>query len=131
MKKKVLTLNQKMLLSQFEKNSIQDYFQPIIEKFKSQFIVEKPDKEFDFLVDFYLIWRKNYLYFCEKYKSEHPNRIKDEYEMKFLRLKYSGKNNFELSYFRHTGVWQLVMDELTLDDCKEMILTNPVFHPIG
>ncbi len=68
---------------------------------------------------------------CEKFKSERPNRLYDEFEVKFVRLKYTGKNQFEFSYYRHTGQWHLVAQGLTLDECMEMILLNPVFQPTG
>jgi hypothetical protein len=114
-----------------EKKDIQDYFQPLVEDFKKQFIPKKPTKEYNYLIDIYSMWYQNFFYLCEKYKSEAPNRIVDEFDEKFVRLKYTGKNQFEFSYFRHTGQWHLVAEGLTLDECKEMILSNPVFQPIG
>jgi hypothetical protein len=118
--------------SEYNKIEIKLYFQPLIENFKSQFIKENPNKEFNYLIDIYSKWYGNYFYFCEKYKSERENRMVDEFEVKFLRLKFIEKNLFELSYFRHTGQWQTVVPfGMTCHDCKEMILSNPVFHPIG
>jgi len=35
--------------------------------------------------------------------------LADEFEEKFVRLKITGKNQFEFSYFRHTGQWFLVV----------------------
>jgi hypothetical protein len=118
--------------SEHNKIEIKIYFQPLIENFKNQFINANPNKEFNYLIDIYSKWHGNYFYFCEKYKSERENRIVDEFEVKFLRLKFIEKNLFELSYFRHTGQWQTVVPfGMTCQDCKEMILSNPVFHPIG
>ena len=121
----------KIKLSESDKNNIQDYFLPLVESFKKQYILKNPNKEFDYLIDIYSMWYQNYFYLCGKFKSEHPNRLADEFEVKFARLKYTGKNQFDISYFRHTGQWQLVAKGLTLDDCKEMILSIPVFQPIG
>lgn len=117
--------------SEADKEHINNYFLPLIEAFKKQYIPKKPNKGFNYLVDIYSKWYQNYFYLCEKYRSEHPERIQDEFEMKFVRLKYTGKDQFEFSYFRHTGQWHLVSVGLTLDDCKNMILSNPVFQPIG
>lgn len=117
--------------SEYDKTRIQNYFLPLIESFKGQYIEENPNKEFNYLVDVYSKWHQNYFYLCEKFKSEHPNRLADEFEVKFVRLKFTGKNQFELSYFRHTGQWYFVADGLTLEDCRDMILSNPVFQPIG
>lgn len=125
------TKNVKKNPTELEKISIENFFQPLIDSFKKQYINENPNKELNYLVDVYSKWYQNYFYLCEKFKSEHPNRLADEFEIKFVRLKYIGKNQFEFSYFRHTGQWHLVTDGLTLEDCREMILSNPVFQPVG
>jgi len=122
---------QKIKLSELDKKAIQDYFQPLVAAFKKQYIPENPNKEFNYLVDIYSKWYQHYFYLCEKYKSEHPNRIKDEFEEKFVRLTVRGKNQFDFSYFRHTGQWHLVAEGLTIEECKDMILSNPVFQPVG
>jgi len=118
--------------SEYDKIEIIKYFQPLIEKFKSHCIKKNPNKNFNYLIDIYSKWTGNYFYICEKYKSETENRIADEFEVKLLRLKFIEKNLFELSYFRHTGQWQTVVPlGMTCQECKEMILSNPVFQPIG
>jgi len=113
-----------------DKISIQNYFQPLVDEFKTQCISENPDKENNYLIDIYSKWYQNYFYLCEKFKSEHPNRLVDEFEEKFVRLKFTGNNQFEFSYFRHTGQWFLVAEGLTMEDCRDMILSNPNFQPI-
>ena len=119
-------------LSEYDKREIEIFFQPIIENFKIEYIKKNPNKEFNYLIDIYSKWHGSNFYFCEKYKSESKNRIADEFEVKFLRLKLIEKNVFELSYFRHTGQWQTVVPfGMNRKDCIEMILSNPVFHPIG
>lgn len=117
-------------LSVGEKHTIQDCLQPIVEDFKKK-IPKNPHKEFNYLVDVYSKWFQNYFYFCEKFKSENPDRFVDEFEEKFLRLTYTGKNQFTLSFLRHTGQWMPVVTNLTLDECKEMIIKNPIFHPLS
>jgi len=114
-----------------EKNKITNLCRPIVEQFKKQYIQEKPDKRFNYLVDVYTKWNRNYFYFCEKFKSEYPERIADEFEIKFVRLEYIGKESFNFSYFRHTKRWFLVADNLTLKDCIEMMQDNPNFQPVG
>ena len=120
-----------MKLSKIEKDKITNQCQPFIDKLKKEFIQKEPIKEFPYLVDIYVSWYKNYLYFCEKNKSEEPNRIADEFEMKFVRLEYAGIDNFHFSYMRHTGKWSLVTTSLSLNECLEMIESNPNFQPLG
>ena len=121
----------KMKPSELDKKTIQDYFSPLVESFKSRCIKENPNKEYNYIIDIYSKWVQNYFYLCEKFKSEYPQRIKDEFEVKFVRLKYTDRNQFEFSYYRHTGQWHLVAENLSMEDCKEMILSNPIFQPIG
>lgn len=86
-----------------EKDKIENYCQPLVEEFKKQYIKKNPDKQFNYLVDIYTQWKGKYFYFVQKYKSEAPNRTMDEFEDKFVRLEYTGKDSFRFSYFRHTG----------------------------
>ncbi len=71
------------------------------------------------------------LYFCQKFKSESPESIVPEFEENFVRLEYVENDNFNFSYFRHTGQWFPVATNLSLNNCLEMIADNPNFHPIG
>jgi len=119
------------MVSLQKKEEISRKCQPLIEDFKTTFIIPDPNKEFNYLVDIYTKWYRNYLYFCEKFKSEYPNRIQDEFEVKFVRLDFKGNNSFDFSYMRHTGKWHLVAIDLTLEDCLDMMLKNPNFQPIG
>ena len=114
-----------------KKSEIETRCQPLIEYFKQQYVKKIPDKQFNYLTDVFIKWHGDYLYFCEKYKSEHPGMIEREFEESFVRLKYVGIDNFNFSYFRHTEKWFPVANNLTLNDCLEMIESNPNFHPIG
>lgn len=118
-------------LSTLDKQGISEFFQPLIDDFKKQCISDNPDKHYNYIIDIYTKWYQNFFYFCEKFKSEFPDRIVDEFEIKFVRLKCMGENQFEFSYLRHTGQWHLVAENLSLDDCKEMILSSPVFQPMA
>jgi len=120
-----------MKRANYEKVRIKNLCQPLIEKFKSEYVSINPNKEYNYLVDIYIKWYRDNLYFCEKYKSESPNRIVDEFEEKFVRLKMTNKDKFDISYMRHTGKWNLISSDLSLDECLEMIEDTPTFHPIG
>ena len=119
-----------MKLSDIDKHIIESQCQPLIEKLKAQYILKNPNKKFNYLVDVYSSWYRGYLYFCEKRKSERPNRIADEFENKFVRLKCTGKDQFDLSCMRHTGQWALFEFDLTLKECLETIEGVPNFYPI-
>ena len=110
---------------------IESQCQPLIEKFRREYVLKNPNKQYNYLVDIYIKWYRNYLYFCEKYKSEDPNRSAIEFENTFVRLKSTKIDRFDFSYMRHTGRWVLVAHDLTLSDCLEMMHENPVFQPSG
>lgn len=121
----------KAKLSDLKKSEIEKRCQPLVEQFKQQYIKENPDKMYNYLADVYTKWIGNYLYFRQKFKSENPQMIKPEFEENFVRLEYLESDNFKFSYFRYTGKWFPVANNLTLNDCLEMIENNLTFHPIG
>ncbi len=120
-----------MKLTDHDKARIESQCQPLIEKLKSEYVPENPAKEYNYLVDIYTKWHRDCLYFCEKYKSESPDRIADEFEEKFVRLKIINTDKFEISYMRHTGKWFSIVSGLTLNECLEMIEDTPTLHPDG
>jgi hypothetical protein len=68
-------------------------------------------------------------------RSELPNfaychRIADEFEDKFVRLTFKGKDCFDFAYLRHTNQWWPIASELSLQQCLEMIQETPTFQPI-
>ncbi len=119
-----------MKLTSSEKNRIERQCQPLIDKLKSQYIVKNPDKRYNYLVDIYIKWYRDYLFFCGKYKTENPDRFVDEIEEKFVRLKIIKPNSFEISYMRHTEKWFLIACDLALNECLEMIEDTPTLHPV-
>ena len=114
-----------------EKQEVETFFQPLIERFKEQFIKENPPTQFDYITDIYPKWYRSYFYLCAKYKSEHPNRRQDEHEEKFARLTFIKQGVFDIAYFRHTGKWFPIGETLSLEECQEAILSDPNLHPLG
>ncbi len=119
-----------MKLASYEKSRIESHCQTLIDKLISQYVVKKPDKNYSYLVDIYVKWYRDFLYFCGKYKTENPDKPVDEFEDKFVRLKIIKPDSFEISYMRHTEKWSLIACDLTLNECLEMIEDTPTFHPV-
>ncbi|MDD3877140.1 MAG: hypothetical protein PHT69_10990 [Bacteroidales bacterium] len=113
-----------------QKKEITAFFEPLIVHYMKHLQEVIPDKKYNYVVDIYTKWFQNYFYFCEKYKAEYANRIADDFERKFLRLEFVADNQFNLSYFRHTGQWYLVNENLSLETCLKMINENPLFQPL-
>ena len=87
------------------------------------------DERFNYIVDIYAKWYRNYLYFCAKYRCPGPNAISPFFEAKFARLEYIGNGCFNLSYMRHTGQWWEIYTELSMEECLAAIRDEPHFLP--
>jgi len=97
---------------------------------KPQF-VETPSKneQFNYIVDIYTKWYRNYFYFLTKYACPGPNAISPFFEVKFARLEYVGNERFNLSFMRHTGKWLEIHHNLSLNECLESLQNDPIFQP--
>ncbi len=118
-------------LTQYDKDKITASFSQIIEDFKKEYINENPNLEMNYLVDIYPSWRSNYFYLCEKYRYGKDRQLSGEFEDKFVRLQFIGKNCCHISFMRYTGQWVLFAESQTIDECREMIVSMPYFHPVG
>ena len=87
------------------------------------------DERFNYIVELYSKWYRNYVYFCSKYACPSPNAISPYFEAKFARLEYGGNNRFNLSYMRHTGKWCEIYINVSLDECLAAIRDEPHFLP--
>jgi hypothetical protein len=89
--------------------------------------------KWNYIVDLYTKWQRNYFYFCAKYACPGPNAMLPYFEMGFARLEYSGgvgrHSRFNLSYMRHTGRWWEIRHGLSLDQCLTEIRGGGLFHP--
>jgi hypothetical protein len=93
--------------------------------------LDKSAKEhgYNYVIDMYTTWWRNYFYFCAKYHCPSPNAISENFEVRYARLEYVGDRRFNLSYMRHTGQWCEVYPGLPLDDCFETIEEEQLFWP--
>ena len=97
---------------------------------KPNYIKSMPtDKLFNYLVDIYANWYRNYFYFYSKYRSLSPNAISPFLETKFARLEYVGNDLFNLSYMRHTGQWLEIYTGLSVDECLDAVKDDSHFLP--
>ena len=83
--------------------------------------IPSADEQFNYVVDIYSKWFRNYFYFCAKYACPGQNAISPYFESKFARLEYTGTNSFSLSYMRHTGKWFELYAGLSLVDSLAII----------
>ena len=87
------------------------------------------DKNFNYIVDVYSKWYRNYFYLCTKYACPSPNAVSPFFEAKFARLEYVGNGRFNLSYFFHAAASCEIYTDLSLDECIATIRDESHFIP--
>lgn len=98
--------------------------------FKPEHILPPPeDAQFSYIVDLSTSWYHSFLYFCATYRCPAPECVSESFEVKFTRLEYAGADRFHLAYMRHTEQWQVVLMDLSLDECLDAIDNMPIFWP--
>lgn len=114
-----------------EKQLVQEKFNELIEKeFKPKYIEPPPtDNDFNYRVDIYSKWYRNYFYLCSTFNCPSPRAISPSFESKFARLEYIGSDCFNVVYMRHTEQWWEILQNLTLEECLQEFRTNPVLQP--
>ena len=87
------------------------------------------DEQFNYIVDIYSKWYRNYFYFCAKYACPGPNAISPYFEAKYARMEYVGNGRCNLSYMRHTGQWCEIYIGLSVNECLTAIRDEHHFLP--
>lgn len=116
-------------LSVEKKQEIENLCQPLVDKFKKKYITENPNKEYKYLMDIFIQWRGNYIYFFAKYHPSENAMNKQKFEKCFVRLEYMESGNCNVSYLEDTAEWRTIMYNLRLELCLEMIEGVRSFHP--
>jgi len=112
------------------KAEVAEHAQALIEEWKPQYITEPPqDQRFNYIVDLYTKWFRNYFYFCARYACPGPTALSPFFESRFTRMEYIGDRRFNLAFMRHTGQWIEVEQGLTLNECLESIRSDGFYHP--
>ncbi len=102
----------------------------VSDELRSKHVKPPPQKpQFNYIVDIFTKWYRNYFYFCAKYACPGPNAMAPFFDANFARMEYAGGNRFHLSYMRHTGQWFEVYRDLSLSECLCHIRQEPNFQP--
>lgn len=102
----------------------------LIEEWKPKYVKEPPpDNDLNYIVDLYSKWYRDYFYLCAKYASPSATAITPHFEAKFARLEHVGNKRFNLAFMRYTGEWIETEQELTLEQCLEIIENDDFYKP--
>lgn len=103
----------------------------IREVLKPCFLPEvRPSNEFNYCVDIFGEWRGGRYRFMQRYRSDAPNRIRDEFDSPFVRLDFMGTDSFNIYWRRHNDQWCRLHHGVTLIEALELIVSDPVLHPL-
>lgn len=98
---------------------------------KPRFLPEiKPSQEFNYLVDIFGEWRAGRYRFMQRYRSDAPNRIRDEFDAPFARLDYMGPDCFDICWMRHNGEWWPLYRDVTFGEALRRIIDDGHLHPL-
>lgn len=113
------------------KQMVQEKFDALVETRIRPHAVHPPpdDDRWNYIVDLYNQWYRNFFYLCAKYRCPSPNCLSEFFEMRYTRLEYTGDDAYTLAYMRHTGKWQEVYSDLSLDECISTIMSQAIFLP--
>jgi len=101
----------------------------IEEVLRPTYIKPSPENpQFNYVADMHTKWWRNYFYFCATYKTDERG-IVPSFETKFARLEYLSQDEFNLSAMRHNDQWLELHQNITLDDCFQLIQEDAWFHP--
>ncbi len=99
-------------------------------RLKPRHIQSSPDDaQFSYIVDLYNQWYRSFFYFCAKYRCPASNCISEFFEVRYTRLEYTAEDRYALAYMRHTGKWQQVYSDLSLEECLSVINNEQIFWP--
>jgi len=87
-----------------------------------------PDWDFNYIVDIYARWTRNYFYFGARYCLPGPNALAPFFDSNFARMEYVGDNLFTIACLRRNNRWDPVGGAMPLDECLEAVKTYPAFQ---
>ncbi len=68
---------------------------------------------FNYPVDILGKWHGNRYRFIQRYRSGFPENLGEEFDSPFARLDWSGRDRFDVQWFRHTGAWHCLYRDVS------------------
>jgi hypothetical protein len=119
--------SKKSAANEFQKLAITKDFESIIEELKKNIKPLPEPQQFNHCIDVFSKWRGNQFYIMQKYKTG-TNAVVDYFDEGIARLEYVDEGKFHIAYFRHTGQWFTIAQNVLTEDAKKSILEDPWFH---
>ncbi|MFN0200179.1 MAG: hypothetical protein ACKVTZ_01590, partial [Bacteroidia bacterium] len=121
----------KVKASSLDKPAIELAFQEVLETLQEKNCKEEtPENDASlglYTISVGLKWHRHFLYICYNQRDAREGAIQPYWEDRTARIECTSNTTFNLAYFRHTGQWATVYEELSLADTKSSILNDPCF----
>ena len=111
------------------KESVRSKGDELVQKHLKPAYIKPPptNPEMNYIIDIWTRWYQSYFYFCATYASPSPHALSPTFELRFARMGYIGNERFNLAYMRHTGNWNEIYFDLSVDECMTAIRDEPYF----
>uniref|UniRef100_Q07SJ7 Uncharacterized protein n=1 Tax=Rhodopseudomonas palustris (strain BisA53) TaxID=316055 RepID=Q07SJ7_RHOP5 len=117
-------------LSDYEKAAITIACQRFIDEvLKPRFLPTIRPTEFNYPIDILGKWHGRRYRFIQRYRSDSPDRLVEEFDAPFTRLDWIGRDRFDLQWHRHTGTWYRLHRDLSLEQALKTIEADGILHP--
>jgi hypothetical protein len=110
-----------------QKLAITKDFEPLVEELKKNLRPLPEPQQFNHCIDVFSKWHRNYFYIMQKFKTG-ENSYTDFFEAGIARLEYYGEAKFNVSFFRYTGQWVPIYENMSTEDVKKAILEDEWFQ---
>jgi hypothetical protein len=110
-----------------DKITISKQFEPVIEELKKNITPLPEPQEINHCIDIFCKWNKNFFYIMQKFKTG-KGGIVDYFDMGLARLEFYGEGKFNLAYFRYTGQWFTIDQNISTEDAQKSILEDSWFQ---
>ena len=102
----------------------------IAEVLKPRFLPEIRPTEFNYPVDLYGRWHGTKYRFIQRFRSDRADVIASEFDAPFARLEYTGRDRFDIGWYRHTGTWYRLYHAVSLSEALRLIESDGHLHPV-
>jgi len=100
----------------------------ILAVLKPRYVQKPPENpKYNYVTDFYTKWHHSYFYLYAVYCCPFPYAISPTFDEGIARMRYTGRNQFSLSYMRHNRQWQEIYPGLSIDECLSKIRDEEFF----
>ena len=102
----------------------------IDEVLKPRFLPTIRPTQFNYPIDILGKWHGNRYRFVQRYRSDQPEALAEEFDAPFTRLDWISRDRFDIQWHRHTGTWFCLHRGLSLVEALKTIESDGLLHPL-